>query len=140
MNCPNCGTANPNGTRFCAGCGANVENAAPVNPQPPVQTYQTSYAPPPPMYQSVPAVNPLTAPMRTGEYFWMMFVLALPLAGFICSLVWAFGSNVNENRKNLSRAILIWMLVSICLTIVLSIIFAALGASLADAFSSYTYY
>ncbi|HPK14728.1 MAG TPA: zinc ribbon domain-containing protein [Clostridia bacterium] len=140
MNCPYCGTANSNGTRFCVGCGANIEGAPHEAPKPPVQTYQASYAPPPPAYQSVPAINPLTQPMRTGEFFWMMFVFAIPLVGFICSLVWAFGGNVNLNRKNLSRAVLIWMLVSIILTIVVSIILALLGASLADAFSSYTYY
>ncbi|HWQ58182.1 MAG TPA: zinc ribbon domain-containing protein [Clostridia bacterium] len=135
MNCPYCGSANQDGTRFCVGCGANIEGAA---PRPPVQNYQQSYQPP--VYQNVPAVNPLTAPMRTSEFFWMYFVLAIPFAGFICALVWAFGSNVNQNRQNLSRAVLIWMLVGVCLSIVFGIIFTLLGISIADSLSSGYYY
>jgi Na+/proline symporter len=79
-------------------------------------------------------------PMRTSEFFWMMLILAIPLAGFICTLVWAFGSNVNENRCNLCRAILIWMLVGIVLTIVLGILLAILGFTIGDALASTYYY
>ncbi len=146
MICPNCGSNNPDSTRFCVGCGAKIEGSVPpppVNQQPPTQNYQQPYQqqhyqqqP----YQNIPAVNPNTMPMRTSDYFWMMLVLAIPLAGFICTLVWAFGSNVNENRRNLCRAILIWMLVGICLSIVIGIIAALLGASLGSLLSSNYYY
>ena len=65
--------------------------------------------------------------MRTSEFFWMILVLAIPLVGFICSLVWAFGSNVNENRKNFCRAQLIWVLVGIVLSILYAVLIASLG-------------
>lgn len=140
MICPNCGTSNPDGTRFCVGCGTKLEGAVPppVYQQPPVQTRQQSYQAP--AYQNIPAVNPNTTPMRTSEFFWMMFVLGIPLAGFICSLIWAFGSNVNENRRNYCRAVLIWMLVSICLGIVIAIILSLLGASLGNVLYNNYYY
>ncbi len=141
MICPNCGSDNAQGTRFCVGCGAKLEGAVPPPPLPPPayqQPSQQSYQPP--VYQPIPAVNPNTMPMRTGEFFWMILVLAIPLVGFICSLVWAFGSNVNENRRNLCRAILIWQLVGIVLTIVLAIILATLGLTLGDALINGYYY
>ncbi len=140
MICPNCGSNNSQGTRFCIGCGAKLEATTPPPPpppayqQPPQQAYQPLYQ------QPIPAVDPNTAPMTTGDYFWMMLVLAIPLVGFICTLVWAFGSNVNVNRRNFCRATLIWMLVGIVLTIVLSILLAVLGFTLGDAFSSSNYY
>jgi hypothetical protein len=50
MNCPNCGTANPEGVAFCGNCGTSVPQA-PAPPAPPA-------APPP-----VPPVPP-TAPVQ----------------------------------------------------------------------------
>jgi Na+/proline symporter len=140
MICPNCGSNNSEGTHFCVGCGAKLESAPPPPAyQPPqAQNYQQHYQQP--SYQNIPAVNPNTMPMRTSEFFWMMLILAIPLAGFICTLVWAFGSNVNENRRNLCRAILIWMLVGIVLTIVLGILLAILGFTIGDALASTYYY
>ena len=129
MKCQNCGSENVPNTRFCTGCGARLEEAAPPPPvyqQPPQANYQQ------PSYQSVPAVNPNTMPLRTSEFFWMILVLSIPLVGFICSLVWAFGSNANENRRTYCRAYLLWMVVGIVLSIVMAIILAALGASLGD--------
>lgn len=133
MICPNCGTSNPDGTHFCVGCGTKLEGTVPppVYQSPPVQAQQQNYQAP--VYQNIPAVNPNTVPMRTSEFFWMMLVLGIPLVGFICSLVWAFGSNVNENRRNYCRAALIWILVGIGLGIVIAIIASLLGASIGNA-------
>ena len=34
MFCPNCGTQNADGAKFCAKCGGALQSAAPVNQQP----------------------------------------------------------------------------------------------------------
>ncbi len=130
MICPNCGTNNPDGTRFCSGCGVKID--APAQPAQPANTQQQ------PVYQqqvfnNAPA-DPNAAPMKTSEWFWMMLVLALPIAGFICTLVWAFGSNVNQNRKNFCRATLMWVLVSIAISIVVVIICTVAGVSLMNSY------
>ena len=52
-------------------------------------------------------------------------------------LVWAFGSDVNLNKKNLSRAMLILMLIGIVLGIVLG---GVLGGLIASLFDSAFYY
>lgn len=133
MICQNCGTNNPEGTRFCSGCGAKLE--APVQPAQPVQNARPPQAP---VYQQQPfaaaPADPNAVPMKTAEWFWMMLVLALPIAGFICTLVWAFGSNVNLNRKNFCRATLMWMLVGVAISIIVVIICAALGVSVLNSY------
>lgn len=132
MTCQNCGSENAQGTRFCVGCGSRLEEAAPppAYQQPPQQTYQ------PPVYQSVPAADPTGLPMRTSQFFWMIFVLGLPLVGFICALVWAFSGGTNLNRRNLSRAMLLWQLIGVIAAIVIIILASIVGASLGD-FSYY---
>lgn len=47
INCPNCGKQNPEGTRFCGGCGTQLpQNAAPVNPAPEAQAYRPNLVKP----------------------------------------------------------------------------------------------
>jgi hypothetical protein len=55
----------------------------------------------------------------------MIFLMGLPIIGFILLLYWSFSSEVNVNKKNFSRAILIWVIVGIAISIVFSIVFAA---------------
>jgi len=71
-------------------------------------------------------------PMTVGQYILMFIVLAIPLVNIIMLFVWAFGSNVNLNRKNYCRAALIMALIGIVLGIFLSI---AMGSVLAGIFS-----
>ena len=68
-----------------------------------------------------------------------MFILsAIPLVGFICLLVWAFGSNANLNKKNYARAILIMGLIAVVLWVVILIIGVVLGGSILNGlFSGY---
>ena len=51
MSCPNCGTENPDGSRFCGGCGASFENEAPITeiPEAPVLAEDVQ-----PVEQSIP--------------------------------------------------------------------------------------
>lgn len=157
MFCPNCGKQNPDDAKFCESCGSTLSAAAAPKaasasapPAPPPQPPPAQYnAPPPQAYQSPPrqqyyqqpppAYNAAgnTAPMSVGQYIGTIILFMIPLVGFILMLVWAFGSDVNLNKKNFSRAYLIMMLIGIVLAIVLSIAAGGLIASLFDSMSYY---
>ena len=49
---------------------------------------------------------------------WMIFVVAIPIVGFIMMIVWCF-TGENESRKNYFRAIWAWIFVFIALVAVL---------------------
>lgn len=55
---------------------------------------------------------------KVSTFFWLHYLLNIPLIGFICSIVFAF-AGTNITRKNYARARLIWHLISILCTILL---------------------
>lgn len=59
--------------------------------------------------------------MTTGEWVVTLLLLGIPCVNIIMLFVWAFG-NGNENRKNYCRATLIWMLVGIGISLILTFI------------------
>lgn len=145
MICKNCSAQIPDGSKFCTVCGHKivVEPFVAPKPQQPPQTQHTqvpSQAPytqiPPQIQQGqVPPYNlndaqqqtvsknpALDAPLTVLDFFLMSLLSFVPIIGFIFLLIWAFSGNTNINRKNYARAALIWILVSIGLVILLSII------------------
>jgi len=59
-------------------------------------------------------------PFSTGGAFWYLFLAAIPVVGFIALLAFAFGGK-NKNRKSMSRAILLWMLIGLIITVAVCI-------------------
>ena len=135
--CTECGAPLKEGATFCSACGAKAPaekkpEAAPETPAAPQPVYQTqqTYTP------SAPAAQPVS----TAYYFWMMLLFAVPVIGLIVCLVTAF-SGEDASRKNFSRAVLIWILVAIVLSIIVAIAIAAVGGSIMNIlFNSYRYY
>ncbi len=76
-----------------------------------------------------------------GDWIISYILMGIPLVGFIMLIVWAFGSDAPQSKKNWARANLIIMVVSIVLMIILyATIFAAMISSgamddLMDAFN-----
>lgn len=143
MICPNCGANNADQTKFCVACGARFEEQTPPPPPPPVyqqpqQNYQSqaNYQQPP-YQQPVPAVDPRTMPLTTGQFMIMDLLMMIPIVNLIILFVWGFSSTENENRKSWCKAKLIWMLIGIGITVILTIIFTIVGVSLFDSLSSY---
>jgi len=135
MFCPNCGKKNADDSKFCEGCGS-------------VLTEQTSAAPPPPQPKQPlqqPVYNPqpsnpegyLKKPLTVGDYIVMFILFCIPFVNIILLLVWAFGSNVNENKKNYCRAILILALIGIVLGILFGAVFAGVWSQLYNTLSTY---
>lgn len=78
--------------------------------------------------------------MSVGDYVITMLIMALPLVGFIMTLVWAFGSSVNANKKNFCRATLIWMIIGIAISVIMIIVLVATGAFAYNrAYTQYSY-
>ncbi|WP_201120371.1 hypothetical protein [Enteractinococcus helveticum] len=71
-----------------------------------------------------------------GGWVLVTFIMFIPLVNIIYLLVLAFGSTNSMAKRNFARASLIWMLVGIVLSIVMFILFAAMGASLFNEISN----
>ena len=57
-------------------------------------------------------------PMTTGEWFWTMLIMAVPVLNVIMFIVWALGSG-NRNRVTWCRASLLWTVIGIVFYIIL---------------------
>ncbi len=66
-------------------------------------------------------------PMTTGDWFFTMLLLAIPLVNVILFIVWACGVG-NRNRVTYCRASILWFLIGIVLYVLL---FVVLGVSTA---------
>lgn len=161
MYCENCGKKLSDDAKNCDNCGYKVVSSAvsdeskPQQKQQPQPQYRTNNTqqnsvPPSVNYQNQqqsyynpsqqpynPQYNPdNNAPMTVGGYLLTFILLAIPIVGIIMIFVWAFGDNVNLNKKNLAKAYLILMIIGI----VLSILFFILFYSFFSTFNSvYTY-
>ena len=154
--CTGCGMELTDGLMFCTGCGTKVPEGAPAEApavkeeipaeekvvkepvtvqaepqQPPPQ--QTAYTPP---MQAVQQAENHSA--STAHFFWMMLVYALPLIGWIICLIMAFAPK-NESKKHFARAILIWGIVGIVISIIGLIILSLLGGGIAEILSGIQY-
>jgi predicted nucleic acid-binding Zn ribbon protein len=154
MFCPNCGKQMPDDARFCDGCGNSFNEQARTVPPvyaavpPPMAnpTMQQPYAaqgnvPQAAFYQQpVYPMADLNKPMTVGACIGMLLLQCIPLVGIIMLFVWAFGSNVNVNKKNWSRAMLIIAGIGLVLYIIIAVVFAGIFASLfSDMFSGYNF-
>ena len=62
--------------------------------------------------------------MSVGSWLITLLILAIPYVNIVMYFIWAFG-NGNENRKNFCRAGLIFMLIAVVLSVLLSSMFGA---------------
>lgn len=158
--CTGCGMELTDGLMFCTGCGTKVPEGAPAEApavkeeipaeekvvKEPVMVQaqpeqQQQYIPPqqqqytPPMQALQQAENHSAS---TAHFFWMMLVYALPLIGWIICIVMAFAPK-NESKKHFARAILIWGIVGIVISIIGLIILSLLGGGIAEVLSEIQY-
>ena len=52
-------------------------------------------------------------PVTTGDWVLTLFIVSLPLIGFIMLFVWAFGAGTHPSKTNFAKASLIWMAVAV---------------------------
>ncbi|MBR4044620.1 MAG: zinc ribbon domain-containing protein, partial [Bacteroidaceae bacterium] len=70
---------------------------------------QQPYTQPQPQYAPVYTEEPIS----TGAYIGIFFLLMLPVINIILLIVWACGGCNKKNKTNLSRALLVWMLIGV---------------------------
>jgi hypothetical protein len=118
--------------------------------QPAQQNYQQ---PAQPTYQSPPQPQPVYQqgygnqpqystqnnnaksfpPVKTGEWMLTMFIMGIPLVGFIMLLVWAFSSGTNPSKSAWAKATLIWgVILTVIYVIIYLIIFLVAGFSVSS--------
>jgi hypothetical protein len=61
-------------------------------------------------------------PVSVLDWILTIFILSIPLINLIMLIVWAFDSGTNPSKSNFAKASLIWMVISI----VLSLLFFAM--------------
>ncbi len=161
--CTGCGKELAEGLMFCTGCGTKVPEGAsteasavkeeipaqaevikePVTVQAeppkqyiPPQNTQTQQPPQQPPQHAVQQIENNSA--STAHFFWMMLVYSLPLIGWLICIIMAFAPK-NESKKHFARAILIWCIVGIVISIIGLIIMSILGGGIAEILSEINY-
>lgn len=56
-------------------------------------------------------------PITVGGYLIMFLIMCIPVVNLVILLLWAFGKNGNVNRRNFSRAALVYVAIGIVLSI-----------------------
>ena len=94
----------------------------PPRPQPvPQQQVPQQWGQPQPMAAprpTKPPKNHSTAPLSVWKYIGIFLLMGIPVLGIIMIFIWNFGSNCNQNTKNLARAVLIMLIVFLVASIV----------------------
>src|SRR5215472_9603735 len=92
MTCPRCGTANPDGSKFCHQCGAALTGTAPAPPSP---------TPPGPPAATPPPVaeHHLVVHKRTSGTLWVLITGAVLTLVVLVAAVWAGASFVSKKRQ-----------------------------------------
>lgn len=129
------------------------QNAAPqqpyAQPQPAYAQPQPAYAQPQPVYQqpayaqpapvyAQPGQEPAPGPdsryglISTWGFIGIMLLLCIPIIGFILMIVWACGGCRKYQKRNLCRAMLIFMAVSLVISLILGFALKGLVNSAID--------
>lgn len=136
MICPKCGNDNPDGSRFCAYCGAPTDlkiDTPDGNPyREPVQPTEAYAAP-----QETAA--PYFGVQSIGTWFLNLFLAGLPIIGFIMLLIWSFTSETHPEKKSWARAALIWLIIRVIVCAILVFIFMAQMGDVVDRLGGFYY-
>ncbi len=60
-------------------------------------------------------------PLSFGTYMLLFLLMIIPVVNIVLLCMWAFGKRVNTNKRNFSRAALVYMAIGIVLSIVIGI-------------------
>ena len=119
--CPRCGKALPANAQFCGECGFRFSAEGQGKPYTvPVQPMMTAD----------------TAPLKTTDYLVLILLSSIPVVGLILLLVWALSTTENVNRRNFCRAQLIWMGISVAVSILFMIVYGIIFAAAFESIGS----
>ena len=92
-----------------------------------------------PLQNSTNVLKQSTEVLSVKDWLITFLISAIPLAGFIMLLVWAFSDSENVNKTNWAKAQLLFMAIMIAFFMVLYIIiifFVFAGAGMSGAFNN----
>ena len=130
--CLKCGFESQEGN-FCPKCGNGFVE---VSEQP--ATEQTSFEQPvaePTVDMQQMPVMPAWEPeenVTVGEWMITLLLTAIPCVNLIMLLVWAFGGGAKKSKSNWAKATLIFMLISLAISLILGIIMGLAGVSMVN--------
>lgn len=123
-NCKYCGAEVKEEDLFCTACGKRLQTEG---------TWKKEEE------RAAKEQNENTSPLSVGSYFLMMLILLIPVVNLIFLIIWAVGKNTNVNRRNFSRAALIYVILEYVIGIVLVIAIFAFGYSELRYYNDYYY-
>ncbi len=144
--CTNCGKEISDGIAFCTECGTpapaekpkSQDEKTPEAPPPqqtyqlqPQQTYQQPVYAPPAVMQDAKPKGGRHGVVGTGAFFGLMLLFSIPVIGWIACIIMAFAPK-NENIKHYAKAMLIWIIIGIVLSVAAYFVFQWLSGSLID--------
>lgn len=66
-----------------------------------------------------------------GDWVLTLFIVSIPLVGFVMLFIWAFASeNISQSKANWAKATLIWMAIGIIFSSLVFMMLLMLGVSL----------
>ena len=104
--------------------------AAPVYPAAAAPVYPAAAAYPPPAAQAAPAVEDPDKPDKKRKYAPMtslgmaveLFLMSIPVVGFVLMILWSCGVCRKIARRNLARAYLILLIVGLVAAVILAVL------------------
>lgn len=134
--CSNCGTVIPEGNAFCTECGTPASQAEekPKKEKTPISDNV--------FHNEKDYVKPL----HSVAYFFLILLFAIPVVGLISSIGMS-ASSKNENLANFGKAVFVWKMIFIVITVVALIVllvflhnkgitFEMIGLTYTEAFTS----
>lgn len=100
IKCPICGLEHEDGASFCTECGTKLHSEQP------------KAAPTGEYMHTAQADN---KPLSMWDFTLMELIARIPVVNLVLFLVWGFSKDTNENRRNWSRARLIWAAIGLVL-------------------------
>lgn len=62
-------------------------------------------------------------PVGMGDWFFSIFLAAVPILNLICLLVWSFGRNTKPSKRSWARAKLIWVVLGYILFLLMFVFY-----------------
>ena len=84
-------------------------------------------------------VNNNQKPLTVTDWIIVFLLIGLPILGIILVIYWSFGENVNINKKNFSKAMLILFVLTFMLAIVFALVFGQMFSNLNTHFDLYNF-
>lgn len=128
--CTNCGKEIEDGVAFCTECGMPISATSTKQETTVEQTMQVHPSNQVQLNESKPKTEKNNI-VSTGGFFGLMFLFSIPIIGWIVCIILACAAK-NPNIKHFAKALIIWFIIAVVLSVVLYFVFLGFGGVLSD--------